>query len=254
MRLKYVLSEAVIGLWRNVTMTIAMIITMGVSLTLLGASVLLYLQVNKMRDVYYGQVEVTIFLQPDVTAEQKALLESELARDDLVVQPVVYESKEQAYERFKEIFAAAPDLTELTPAEQLPESYRVKLKDTNNFGAFSSKYQKYIGDTGGIDTIVDQKQLVEKVFTVLGSLQKLALIIAIVQGVAGSTAAPQVSSGQGGAVPPITGAGASQAPAQALSASGAVLVRGAGALVAPSQSVAGSGEPVIAGVGAMLAP
>ena len=53
MRLKYVLSEVAVGLWRNVTMTIAMIITMAVSLTLLGASLLLYLQVDPMRDVYY---------------------------------------------------------------------------------------------------------------------------------------------------------------------------------------------------------
>ena len=53
MRLKYVLSEVLVGLWRNVTMTIAMIITMAVSLTMLGASVLLYLQVDDMKDFYY---------------------------------------------------------------------------------------------------------------------------------------------------------------------------------------------------------
>ena len=75
MRLKYVLSEVMVGLWRNVTMTIAMIITMTVSLTLLGASVLLYLQVNHMKDVYYQQVEVTVFLKTTgVTQPQKDAL------------------------------------------------------------------------------------------------------------------------------------------------------------------------------------
>ena len=63
MRLKYVMSEVVVGLWRNVTMTIAMIITMTVSLTLLGSSVVLFWQVNEMRDLYYQQIEVTIFLK-----------------------------------------------------------------------------------------------------------------------------------------------------------------------------------------------
>ena len=38
MRAKYILSEVMVGLWRNVTMTVAMIITMAVSLTMLGAS------------------------------------------------------------------------------------------------------------------------------------------------------------------------------------------------------------------------
>src|SRR6185437_3410616 len=78
---------------------------------------------------------------------------------------------------------SAPELTSMTKAESLPESYRVKLKNPNSFEEFSAKYQKYVGE-GGIDTIVDQKELVEKVFKVLSSLQTLALIIAIVQGVA----------------------------------------------------------------------
>jgi cell division transport system permease protein len=183
MRLKYVLSEVATGLWRNVTMTIAMIITMTVSLTLLGASLLLYQQVDKMRQVYYEQVEVTIFLKTqDTTPEQKAKIKADLDADPLV-QTVEFETKEQAYARFKEIYASAPELTSLTKPESLPESYRVKLKDPNSFDAFSAKYQKYVG-AGGVDTIVDQKKLVEKVFSVLGSLQTLALIIAIVQGAA----------------------------------------------------------------------
>ncbi len=183
MRLKYVLSEVAVGLWRNVTMTIAMMITMAVSLTLLGASVLLYLQVNHMREVYYEKVEVTIFLKAqDTTQSQKDVIEADLKQDPLV-ETYDFETKEEAYARFKEIYASAPDLTDLTKPESLPESFRVKLKNPDAFDAFKEKYQKYVGGEG-IDTIVDQKKLVEKVFSVLGSLQTLALIIAIVQGVA----------------------------------------------------------------------
>ena len=183
MRLKYVFSEVATGLWRNVTMTIAMIITMAVSLTLLGASLLLYKQVDTMRDVYNEEVEVSMFLKADgATPEQKALIEADLHNDPLVA-AVNFETKDEAYEKFKVLFASAPDLVNLTKTESLPESYRVKLKDTNTFETFEAKYSKYVGD-GGLEVIVDQKKLVEKVFTVLGALQKLALIIAIVQGVA----------------------------------------------------------------------
>jgi cell division transport system permease protein len=157
-----------------------MIITMAVSLTLLGSSVLLYLQVNKMREVYFENVEVSVFLKTlDVTPEQKAAIQSQLDGDDLV-QRFEFETKEQAYNRFKEIYAAAPELIEQTKPESLPESYRVKLKDPNQFETFKAKY----ANMPGVDTIIDQKQLVEKVFSVLGSLQTLALIIAVVQGVA----------------------------------------------------------------------
>jgi cell division transport system permease protein len=184
MRFKYVLSEVMTGLWRNVTMTIAMIITMAVSLTLLGASLLLYKQVDTMRQVYNEEVEVSMFLKTEgVTDEQKSSIKSALDSDNLV-QSWSFESKDEAYEKFKVLFASAPDLVNLTKTESLPESYRVKLKDTNTFDTFEAKYQTYLAEGGPLELIVDQKKLVEKVFTVLGSLQKLALIIAIVQGVA----------------------------------------------------------------------
>ena len=60
MRAKYILSEAALGLWRNVTMTTAMIITMAVSLAMLGASGLLFLQVDKVKERYYAQVQVSM--------------------------------------------------------------------------------------------------------------------------------------------------------------------------------------------------
>ncbi len=191
MRLKYVLSEVATGLWRNVTMTVAMIITMAVSLTLLGASLLLYKQVDRMRAVYNEEVEVSMFFKAEgatpetkaATPEQKAAIEADLNADPLV-DHWTFETKDEAYQKFKVLYASAPDLVGLTKAEALPESYRVKLKDANTFQQFEAKYQKYVSDEGGLELILDQKKLLEKVFTVLGSLQTLALIIAIVQGVA----------------------------------------------------------------------
>jgi cell division transport system permease protein len=191
MRFKYVLSEVMVGLWRNVTMTIAMIITMAVSLTLLGASLLLYKQVDRMKAVYNEEVEVSMFFSAEgatpeekfASPEQKAAIEAQLNSDPLV-DHYSFENKDEAYEKFKVLFASTPDLVELTKSESLPESYRVKLKDPNSFQQFEANYQRFIGPEGGLELILDQKKLLEKVFTVLGSLQKLALIIAIVQGVA----------------------------------------------------------------------
>src|SRR5215216_109198 len=113
MRVKYVLSEVATGLWRNVTMTIAMIITMAVSLTMLGASLLLYLQVDRLKDFYYAKVEVSIFLNTDVTDEQRRTLEGDLKADPLVAS-VEHVSKEAAYAEFKSQFREAPDLVNAT--------------------------------------------------------------------------------------------------------------------------------------------
>src|ERR1700750_2564469 len=96
MRFRYVLQEVLTGLWRNVTMTVAMIITMTVTLTLLGSAILVYVQVQDMRDFYYDKIEVSIFLKTDITDDQRTQLQNDLKNDQLV-EHVIYESKEAAW-------------------------------------------------------------------------------------------------------------------------------------------------------------
>jgi len=179
MRVKYVLSEVLTGLWRNVTMTIAMIITMAVSLTMLGASVLLYRVVDDMQEFYFGKIEVSIFLATDVTEEQRQSLQDALEADDEVRQ-VTYVSQEAAYAAFKQLFESAPALVEATKPEALPASFRIKLVDPTKFQVISDKYK----DSEGVDEIVDQQQVLKKIFDVLGAMQNLALTVAVVQGLA----------------------------------------------------------------------
>ncbi|MFE9869573.1 permease-like cell division protein FtsX [Micromonospora sp. NPDC005686] len=179
MRMKYVLSEVLVGLWRNVTMTIAMIITLAVSLFMLGGSGLLYQKVGDMKDLYYENVEVSIFLKTDATKEQVDALGQQLGQDPLV-KDSTYVNKEQAYERFQQMYADAPDLVSAVKPDQLPESYRVKLNDPEQYKAIYDKYKA----TEGIDTIVDQSKLLDKVFGVLSGFQNGALAIATVMAIA----------------------------------------------------------------------
>ncbi|MBB5111760.1 cell division transport system permease protein [Micromonospora echinospora] len=177
--MKYVLSEVLVGLWRNVTMTIAMIITMAVSLFMLGGSGLLYQKVGDMKDLYYENVEVSIFLKTDATKEQVDALGQQLDQDPLV-KDSTYVNKDQAYERFQQMYADAPDLVSAVKPDQLPESYRVKLNDPEQYKAIYDKYKT----AEGIDTIVDQSKLLDKVFGVLSGFQNGALAIAIVMAAA----------------------------------------------------------------------
>ncbi|OKI87625.1 permease-like cell division protein FtsX [Micromonospora sp. CB01531] len=179
MRMKYVLSEVLVGLWRNVTMTIAMIITMGVSLFMLGGSGLLYQKVGDMKDLYYENVQVSIFLKTDVNDQQRGDLEAKLKSDPLVKE-VTYVDKTEAYKRFQEMFQDAPDLISAVKEDSLPPSFRIKL---NNPEQYKSIYDEY-KTAEGIDTIVDQSKLLDKVFNVLTGIQNFALAIAVVMAVA----------------------------------------------------------------------
>src|SRR5690349_11897648 len=173
MRFKYVLNEVLVGLWRNVTMTIAMIITMSVSLTMLGASVLMYMQVDQMKDYYYGEIEVSIFLRDDVTAPQTEALAQAIDSNPLV-DSKLFESKEDAYTKFKLLWQDSPDFVKSVTKDSLPASFRVKLKDPEQYKAFSEQ----INGTPGIQDIVDQRELFDKVFKIFNAIQVMALVVA----------------------------------------------------------------------------
>jgi len=179
MRAKYVLSEVLVGLWRNVTMTIAMIVTMAVSLAMLGASLLLYFQVSDMEDYYYTKLEVSIFFDKEATQPQIDAVRAELESDPLIAE-LKFETKDEAYNRFREMFKEAPDLVNAAQPESLPASFRVKPTDPDNSQALIEKYKA----KDGVANVVDQRKVLEKIFEIFGGMQKLALVIAIVQGLA----------------------------------------------------------------------
>lgn len=190
MRVQFVLSEIGIGLRRNLTMTIAVIVTVAISLALFGSALLIRKQVEAMKDFWYDKVEVSVYLCGEasqtpscggraVTQAQRQELENEL-RAMPQVQQVFYESQEQAYEQFREQFKDSPDLVENVTAEALPESFRVKLRDPTEFEVVASAF------TGrpGVEEVQDQKELLEGFFNVLSKMQQIALVIAGVQLVA----------------------------------------------------------------------
>ncbi|WP_433301203.1 permease-like cell division protein FtsX [Actinoplanes sp. CA-030573] len=179
MRLKYVLNEVLVGLWRNVTMTIAMIITMSVSLFMLGASVLLYMQVDQMKNYYYGEIEVSIFLRSDVTEAQRNAIDQAITNDPLV-KDKTYESREEAFARFQQLWADSPDFVKSVGPNSLPESFRVKLKDPEKYKTFADK----INGMPGIQDVIDQRTLLDKVFNIFNGFQFGSLGVAAFMAVA----------------------------------------------------------------------
>jgi len=179
MRLKYVLNEVLVGLWRNVTMTVAMIITMSVSLTMLGASVLLYMQVDQMKNYYYGEIEVSVFLRTDITDAQRQAIDSAIAQSPLVKERT-YETREQAFKRFQELWQDSPDFVKSIGPNSLPESFRVKLKDPEKYKTFADQIQ----GMQGIQDIIDQRTLLDKVFKIFNAIQVMALVVAAVMALA----------------------------------------------------------------------
>jgi cell division transport system permease protein len=179
MRAKYVLSEVMVGLWRNVTMTIAMIITMAVSLTMLGASLVMYHQVGEMKKTFLSNVQVSIFLTTNVTDLQTQDIDQKIKSDSRVAS-VTFLDKTASYALFKSEMANDQALIQSITPDQVPQSFRLKLKDPKQVSQISSTYQ----GLPGVDQVIDQASVLNRVFKVLGALQGLALTLAIAQGIA----------------------------------------------------------------------
>jgi cell division transport system permease protein len=179
MRVGRAMSEAADGLRRNPVMTVAAVLTVAISLGLLGAALILRSEIRTMEAYYYTKIEVSVFLAEDVTGQQRADVEAALHALP-VVRDVHYESKEEAVRRYRLQFEDQPELLAVGTVENLPESFRVKLRDPTQFETVRSA----IEGMPGIDEIVDQKAILDRLFAVLGGLRDAALALAIVQLVA----------------------------------------------------------------------
>ena len=184
MRARFLVSEVGIGLRRNLTMTFAVIVTTAISLSLLGIGLLSNSQVNAMKDYWYDKIEVSVYLcgslseSPScaggvVNAEQRLGIKSDLEALP-VVQSVFYESQSEAYARFQERFKDSAIAQNVT-ADQLPESFRVKLNDPTQYAVVVSAFS----GRPGVDVVQDQRSILEKFFKLLNVLRNGALLVGL---------------------------------------------------------------------------
>jgi cell division transport system permease protein len=165
-------------------MTFAVIVTTAISLSLLGVGLLSNAQVNAMKDYWYDKIEVSVYLcgslseSPScaggvVNEEQRLGIKKDLEALP-VVQSVFYESQSEAYTRFQERFKDSAIAQNVT-ADQLPESFRVKLQDPTQYAVVVSAFS----GRPGVDVVQDQRSILEKFFKLLNVLRNGALLVGL---------------------------------------------------------------------------
>jgi cell division transport system permease protein len=176
MRVNFVLSEVATGLRRNLTMTVAMILTTAISLGLMGTGRM----ISDMKDIFYDKVQVSIFLTDDVTEEQRDAIETQLASSS-EVKSFVYENKDEAYERFQQQFSQQPELVENTPADALPESFRVELVNPERYPVIAEQFPN---GENGVDRVRDEGDFLDRLFSLLNGARNATIAVAVVQALA----------------------------------------------------------------------
>ncbi|MFI6941662.1 permease-like cell division protein FtsX [Streptomyces sp. NPDC050418] len=184
MRAQFVLSEIGVGLRRNLTMTIAVIVSVALSLALFGGALLGLKQVSVMKGYWYDKVNVAVYLcskgdaesdpnctEGAVTKAQMATLKADLEKLEPVEQ-VIHEDKDEAWKHYQEQYGNSPLAQSLQP-DQMQESFRVKLDDPEKFKVITSA----VADRPGVQSVQDQRETVDKLFELLNGMNIGALAL-----------------------------------------------------------------------------
>ncbi len=188
MQLTYVFSELGNGLKRNVSMTIAVIVTIFVSLTLVGMGLLLNAQAEKAQDYWGSKLQITVFLcnqnsatancvNGEVTGAQKAQIQKVLA-DNNEVSSYRLETKQEAYDKWRAAYVSDNDTERrvyqsIKPSD-MQEAYWVQLKDPEKFQGIRSAVQ----GLPGVNTVRDLRQVLKPIYFWMNVMKWGAISIA----------------------------------------------------------------------------
>ncbi|MDO4715975.1 MAG: permease-like cell division protein FtsX [Propionibacteriaceae bacterium] len=189
--MRHTFREAWTGIRRNAAMTVAVVVTMAVSLTLFGVGLLTAMQVDLIKGRWYDKIEISVFLcvadSPGgtctpgkaTTDAQRETIRTALEANPEVAQ-VFYESQEEAFADFQEMFKNQPTMRDSLTLQQMPDSFRIKLKNPEN-------YQGVVSEAKGLQgvwQVQDLHTILDNMFKILNFLKwvtigmSVALLIA----------------------------------------------------------------------------
>jgi cell division transport system permease protein len=181
-RFGFLFNEVVTGLRRNVTMTAAMILTTAISIGLFGGGLLVVRLADHSRNIYLDRVETQVFLTNDISANDptcdgdqcKALRSQIEARND--VKSVRFLNRDAAY---NDAIKKFPQYKDVAGKDAFPASFIVKLDNPEQHKDFDNAM------TGkpGVLNVLNQKDLIDRLFAVLNGLSNAAFAVAVVQAV-----------------------------------------------------------------------
>lgn len=192
MRLGLIMGEVGSGLRRNVSMVISVILVTFISLTFVGAAILLQMQIGNMKGYWYDRAQVAVYLCTELdttgTCTQTAATQQQIdAVEDQLNSPALapyieryeFENHQQAYENFQAQLSDNPIASFVTP-ETLNESFRVNLVDPTDADILIES----LSGSPGVQEVADQRGYLDRIFAVLNAASYTAIGVAVLMLVA----------------------------------------------------------------------
>lgn len=185
MRAGLVFGEALSGLRRNASMVISVVLVTFVSLTFVGAAMLMQLQIGTMRTFWSDRAQVQIYMCSSLsqvptcangvaTQEQIDAVRAQLDSDSLapLISDLQFDSAEQAYQDAIDLLGDEYD--GILTADQIGAQFRITLADPTKSAVISEAF----GGSDGVEEVKDQLQYLEPLFSALTVATYVAVGIA----------------------------------------------------------------------------
>lgn len=143
MNFPYIFRETWANLTRNLTLTMAAILTVTVSLAILGCTIIVQRGAGNMTREWDGGIQFMVYVDADATPEQIEALRRNLEENSLVKR-APYVDKDETYEEFKRFFEGRPAMLDTVAPDQLPTKFKVEPvhKDDATVADLVSYYEK----------------------------------------------------------------------------------------------------------------
>jgi cell division transport system permease protein len=170
----YVVRETASNLWRNRLMTVAAILTVAVSLSLVGAALLLRQGSANATGTLERGTQVTVWMQPNANTQEIAAVRTELSQLNYVEQPCAYWNKARNFAEARRLLPS--DVFQATNQAEMPTSYwctPVALTD-------AAQVVRTFSDTAGVLSVTEPQQTIKNEETVINVSKWVCLAVAVV--------------------------------------------------------------------------
>ncbi|MBW9108231.1 ABC transporter permease [Microbacterium trichothecenolyticum] len=186
MRFGLIMSEAFTGLRRNLSMVVSVVLVTFVSLTFVGAAILMQMQIGTMRDFWVERAQVAVYMctsistpatcsaggaSPEQVEEVRAKLEGSALAP--LIRDLTFLDHQQAYDELLEI-AGEENASVITP-EQVNETFRITLVDPEQSDVIIEAFS----GMQGVELVKDQMQYLDPLFSALTIATYIAVGIAV---------------------------------------------------------------------------
>jgi len=184
-RVQLILAEAFTGLRRNASMVISVVLVTFVSLTFVGAAILMQMQIGTMKDFWAERAQVAVYMCTSISTAPTCVdgaatpEQVEAVRQALVspaLQPLIretrFETRDEAYQNLIDQMGA--DYASVITADQMNETFWINLVDQSQ----SDVILEAFGGQAGVEEVADQLKYLEPLFQALTVATYIAVGIA----------------------------------------------------------------------------